>query len=71
MKEEHIDDPVAVKFNKCFVLIVMAGVILRLTVMLFGHNFDFESYCIVGRLVTQFKNVYANTERYNYGPFFF
>ncbi len=71
MKEEHIDDPVAVKYNKCFGLIVMAGVILRLTVMLFGHNFDFESYCIVGRLVTQFKNVYANTERYNYGPLFF
>lgn len=39
--------------------------------MTFGHNFDFESYCIVGKIVKASGNVYAETTRYNYGPIFF
>lgn len=38
--------------------------------MSLGHNFDFESYCIVGEISGNFRNVYAETARYNYAPFF-
>jgi hypothetical protein len=58
------------KVLKIFIVIFL-GVILRYAVSLIGHNFDFDSYCIVGRLVCNFKNVYASTSRYNYGPIFF
>ena len=47
------------------------GIFLRFFVMMFGHNFDFESYCIVGEIAGNFKNVYAHTDRYNYGFIFF
>lgn len=46
------------------------GVILRFVVMSFGHNFDFQSYILVGDLMVNNLDVYANTERYNYGPIF-
>jgi hypothetical protein len=52
-------------------LVIFFGVVLRYAVSLIGHNFDFDSYCIVGKLVCAFKNVYASTSRYNYGPIFF
>lgn len=39
--------------------------------MSLGHNFDFDSYCIVGELASAGKNIYANTTRYNYGPVWF
>lgn len=48
-----------------------AGVFLRFWVMSYGHNFDFQSYCIVGELASKLENVYAATHRYNYGPIFF
>lgn len=38
--------------------------------MLYGHNFDFDSYLIVGDIVSQGGNVYEETSRYNYGPIF-
>lgn len=38
--------------------------------MTWGHNFDWESYCIVGEIAGHFKNVYTRTHRYNYGPVF-
>jgi hypothetical protein len=38
--------------------------------MFFGHNFDFESYTIVGSIAAKLGNVYAQTARYNYGPVF-
>lgn len=56
---------------KIFWLSVILGIIIRFVLMTLGHNFDFESYCIVGELAAAGKNVYANTARYNYGPIFF
>lgn len=44
---------------------------MRYWVMTFGHNYDFESYCIVGDIAGHLHNVYAQTARYNYGPIFF
>ena len=50
---------------------ISIGIIARFLVMTIGHNFDFESYCIVGDIAGHFRNVYAETGRYNYGfPFF-
>ena len=47
---------------------IFCGVALRFGVSLVGSNYDLESYHIVGKLVAQGKNVYAETYRYNYGP---
>lgn len=66
MTLEKIDKKTAYIF-----FLFVLGVILRYWAMSIGSGFDFESYCIVGELVTQFKNVYAETSRYNYGPIFF
>lgn len=66
MTREKID----MKMAFIFFLYVL-GVILRYWAMSIGSGFDFESYCIVGELVTDWKNVYAETTRYNYGPIFF
>lgn len=52
-------------------LVLMLGVALRYWAMSIGHNFDFDSYCIVGDLVRHGQSVYANTKRYNYAPPFF
>ena len=51
--------------------LVILGIALRYVVMCWGHNFDFDSYCIVGEISGNFRNVYAETTRYNYAPFFF
>lgn len=56
---------------KTFWLCILAGILIRFILMTWGHNFDFDSYCIVGKIVTAGKNVYANTFRYNYGPVWF
>lgn len=53
-----------------YLFFILLGIALRFWVMSFGYNFDFESYKIVGELVTDLKNVYASTSRYNYGPIF-
>ncbi len=56
----------------CWLLAVLAvGVAARFWVGKFGVNFDFDSYRIVIDLLHQGKNVYASTERYNYGPVWF
>ena len=39
--------------------------------MSLGHNYDFDSYCIVGEISGNFRNVYEETTRYNYAPAFF
>ena len=54
-----------------FIIAVLIGILIRFIFIFRGHNFDFDSFCIVGELVSQGKNVYANTPRYNYGPIFF
>ncbi|HEX6258494.1 MAG TPA: hypothetical protein VFZ48_03370 [Candidatus Saccharimonadales bacterium] len=51
--------------------VLFVGVLLRLLVMLRGHNFDYQSYTIVGDIVLGGGNVYALTPRYNYGPAWF
>lgn len=58
------------KYMKVFLLLFL-GVVLRYWCMSIGHNYDFESYCIVGDLAGHYRNVYAETTRYNYGPVFF
>lgn len=52
------------------VLLFGVGIMLRYYVMSFGSNFDFESYTIVGELASQGKNIYAETNRYNYAFLF-
>jgi len=48
---------------------VVAGVVLRVGYMpKFGTNFDLISYTIVAEIVENGGNVYAETDRYNYGP---
>lgn len=54
-----------------FMLVIFAGTCLRFYAMSRGHNFDFESYKIVGDIVARGGNVYAETVRYNYGPVWF
>ena len=53
------------------VVVVSAAVGLRYAVALVGSNFDLESYRIVADLVLDGENVYASTDRYNYGPIWF
>ncbi|MDD5569944.1 MAG: hypothetical protein PHD97_02190 [Bacteroidales bacterium] len=53
-----------------FLIIVFLGVILRLLAMTQGKNFDFDSFKIVGEIVNNGGNVYAETYRYNYAPVF-
>ena len=48
--------------------VVLAGTAARFIVAARGHNWDFESYQIVGEIVTNGGNVYRDTSRYNYGP---
>ena len=52
-------------------LLFSLGIILRYVVMSLGWNYDFESFRIVGEIAGNFRNVYAETSRYNYGPIFF
>ena len=40
----------------------------KLAVACLGHNYDIVSWRIAGDLVTEGKNIYANTHRYNYAP---
>lgn len=41
----------------------------RMMLSALGHNYDFESWDIVAKLMKDGKNVYAGTHRYNYSPF--
>jgi hypothetical protein len=62
------------QISRNFVFLTLAlviGFLLRIFISTLGHNYDLESYQIVSELVLQGKNVYANTERYNYGPIWF
>lgn len=52
------------------IFLMCLGVMARFGVMCLGHNFDFESYEVVGEIVARGDNVYAETTRYNYGFIF-
>lgn len=52
-------------------LILSLGILARIGVSLHGHNYDVESYWLVGQIVDNGGNVYAETHRYNYGPVWF
>jgi hypothetical protein len=58
------------KEHMYLVILISVGIFLRFFVMCIGHNYDFESYCVVGEISGNFRNVYAETYRYNYGPIF-
>lgn len=51
--------------------IFLLGSSLRLIATLRGHNYDFDSYIIVLEIIKKGGNVYAETQRYNYGPLWF
>lgn len=57
--------------NKIFWSCIFLGVVIRFVLMSLGHNFDFDSYCIVGELAAKGENIYASTSRYNYGFIWF
>jgi hypothetical protein len=72
---KNITKTIKKKFNELnqqntFILIICIGVVLRFLVSFIGHNYDFESWTIVGKIVSTGGNVYNETERYNYSPFF-
>ena len=57
--------------NGFLLLVVIAGFAARLLIATRGHNYDLESYQVVSGIVDQGGNVYASTDRYNYGPVWF
>ena len=59
------------KPNRLFFVVVIAGIALRLLVATCGHNYDMDSCRIAADIVNRGGNVYAGTERYNYGPIWF
>lgn len=54
-----------------FIAALSLGIFLRLLAATRGHNFDVESYWLVGDIFNEGGNVYAETRRYNYGPVWF
>ena len=54
-----------------FMLVIVAGTLLRLAVAQRGYNFDIASYRIVADIMANKGNVYLETQRYNYGPVWF
>lgn len=51
--------------------VLLAGLAARFWFGTLGHNYDFDSFRIVADILAQGKSVYANTDRYNYGPVWF
>jgi hypothetical protein len=52
-------------------LVIVVGFSARLLAAKYGHNYDIDSYQIVSGIVDHGGNVYAGTDRYNYGPVWF
>lgn len=71
MFQKQTNKEILSKKELLLVLAMAAGILARFAVMTFGYNFDFESYKIVGEIVSRGGNVYAETTRYNYGFIFF
>lgn len=61
----------SIQKNKVSLIVLASGLFVRLILPFLGHNYDFESFWIVGEITAQFKNVYVETARYNYGPVWF
>lgn len=51
-----------------FLFCAVFSVAAKLLMAWRGWNYDFESYCLVAKIVGRGGNVYAETSRYNYGP---
>jgi hypothetical protein len=54
-----------------FFAVIVIGVAARLLVATRGNNYDVDSWQIVAGIVDRGGNVYASTDRYNYGPVWF
>jgi hypothetical protein len=52
-------------------VIVAFGLAARMAMAARGHNYDMESYFIVADITGHDGNIYAETDRYNYGPIWF
>ena len=52
-------------------LAIIIGLAARMAMAAHGHNYDFSSYRVVTGILEQGGNVYARTDRYNYGPVWF
>src|SRR5579859_6127536 len=52
-------------------VVLLVGLAARGFFATLGHNYDFESCRVIAGLMEEGKNVYANTDRYNYGPVLF
>jgi hypothetical protein len=52
-------------------IILAVGLVVRILLSYLGHNFDFQSFWLVGEIAAKFQNVYVETDRYNYGPIWF
>lgn len=48
--------------------LLLLGITARFSLVWRGYNFDFESWLIIGDIVKNGQNVYAETWRYPYGP---
>lgn len=56
------------KFFILFATLSLLTIFLKVSVSTLGHNYDLESGTIVAKIINEGKSVYANTDRYNYGP---
>ena len=52
-------------------LVIFVGLMARMLVATYGHNYDMDSYRIIAGIMDHGGNVYAETPRYNYGPVWF
>ncbi len=51
--------------------VIVVGIAARLLVAMRSHNFDMDSWWVVADILNHGCNVYAGTDRYNYGPVWF
>jgi hypothetical protein len=64
--------PLSPALNAAWLIAVLAtGLAARFWISTWGYDYDFDSYRIVTGLMAQGQNVYAGTDRYNYGPVWF
>lgn len=54
-----------------FLAVIIVGTAARLLAATRGHNYDIDSCRIIVNIINHSGNVYASTDRYNYGPIWF